>query len=396
MGSQKRNNELHIDNEALTTLAMAKEGILFPIDKLMNKKEAEETDRTATYKGELFPFSFILAPSGLRNDKVLKNAQKGDLLYLVVDGENRGEIIVEEIFEIDRIDRIQRIFGTTDPSHPGVKDTMMRLGHFAISGEYKIDCAQIRTVKNAISTMKERTKAHNVSAIMISAKPLHRAHERFIRITLEKSDLVVLFLLRPYQVDQYSYELRLKTLKYFVDNFLPTNKVLIVPFENTYIFAGFNNIILDAIAARNFGCTMLAVGQNHAGIGLYYDKTGTKSIVDNYKNLNIHIDVSNEFVYCNECKTLVSTKTCPHGSHHHITYNAEFILELLNAGVLPPAVLVRKEISAILLSHLYPKRFDKLGKKFNNFFPSEGLLEEMSEEKFYLEIMKLHQTVSLT
>ncbi len=396
MGSPKRNNELHIDNEALTTLAMVKEGILFPVDKLMNAQEAKQTDLTGRYKGEIFPFSFILAPGGLRNEKVLQSAKPGDILYIVVDGENRGEIIVEEIFPIDRNERIQRIFGTTDSSHPGVKDTLDRLGHYAISGEYKIDCAEIRTVKNAINTMQELTKAKTISAIMLTAKPLHRAHERFIRITLEKSDLVILFLLRPYKVDQYSYDLRLKTVKYFIDNFLPTNKVLIVPFENTYIFAGFNNIILDAIAARNFGCTNLAVGQNHAGIGLYYDNTGTKSIVDQYNDLKIKIDVSNEFVYCNECKTLVSTKTCPHGSHHHITYDAQFILELLNAGVLPPAVLVRKEISAILLSNLYPKRFDKLIQKFNNFFPSAGLLEDMSEEKFYLEIMKLHQTVSLT
>ncbi len=396
MGSPKRNNEIHLDNEALTTLAMAKEGILSPVDKLMNKKEAEEVDKTARYKGSFFPFSFILAPAGTRNENVLRQAKKGDLLYIVVDGENRGEIVVEDIFEIDRMRRIEKIFGTTDPSHPGVKDTLNRLGKYAVSGEYKIDCSAIRSVKNAISLMTERTRAKRVSAIMISAKPLHRGHERFIRMTLEQSDMLVLFLLKPYKKDQYSYELRLKILKYFVDNFLPRNKVLIVPFENTYIFAGFNNIILDAIAARNFGCTDLAVGQNHAGIGLYYDKTGTKSIVDQYPDLNIHINVSNEFVYCNECKTLVSTKTCPHGSHHHIAYDSEFILELLNAGVLPPAVLVRKEISAILLSSLYPNRFDKIIQKFNNFFPSEGLLEEMTEEKFYLEIMKLHQTVSLT
>lgn len=396
MGSPKRNNEIHIDHEALSTLAMAKEGILSPVDKLMNRKEAAEVDKTARYKGHFFPFSFILAPSGKRNEKVLKQAKPGDTLYLVVDGENRGEIVVEDIFEIDRMQRVEKIFGTTDPGHPGVEDTFKRLGKYAVSGPYKVDCTAVRSVKNAIETMIERTKAKNISAIMISAKPLHRGHERFIRMTLEKSDLLVLFLLKPYKKDRYDYELRFKILKYFVDNFLPRNRVLIVPFENTYIYAGFNNIILDAITARNFGCTNLAVGQNHAGIGLYYDKSGTKSIVDQYPDLNVQIDVSNEFVYCNECKTLVSTKTCPHGSHHHIAYNSEFILELLNAGVLPPAVLVRKEISAILLSNLYPDRFANIIQKFNNFFPSEGLLEEMTEEKFYLEIMKLHQTVSLT
>ncbi len=375
---------------------MVKEGILSPVDKLMNRKEAEEVDRTSLYKGRFFPFSFILAPSGKRNEKVLLDARKGDRLYLVVDGQNLGVITVDEVFEIDREARVRKIFGTTDPDHPGVEETFKRLGHYAVSGEFKVDCTTVRNVKNAIHTMIERTKAKNVSAIMISGKPLHRGHERFIRMTLERSDLLVLFLLKPYKKDTYSYELRHKVLKYFVDNFLPTNRVLIVPFENTYIFAGYNNLILDAIAAQNFGCNTLAVGQNHAGIGLYYEKSGTKTFLDHFEDLEIDIEISNEFVYCNVCRTLVSTRTCPHGSHHHISYNSEFILELLNAGVIPPAVLVRKEISAILLSQLYPRRFRKIIQKYNNFFPSEGLLEEMTEEKFYLEIMKLHQTASLT
>jgi sulfate adenylyltransferase len=219
-----------------------------------------------------------------------------------------------------------------------------------------------------------------------------------IRTALENSELLVLFLLKPYKKDLFAYELRYKTLKYFIDNFLPKNRVMIVPFENTYLFAGFDSIILDSIAAKNYGCTKLAIGQNHKGIGMYYDASGTKSIGDYFHSLNIGIDMEivSEFVYCNECKTLVSTRSCPHGRHHHISYNTELIHELFKVGVLPPAVLVRKEISAIVLSNLFPDRFKQLSGKFSNFFPGTGLIEEMNEEQFYMQIMSLHQTVSLT
>jgi len=231
---------------------------------------------------------------------------------------------------------------------------------------------------------------------MMAAKPLHRGHERMIRDALEKCDMIVLFLLKPYKKDKFSYELRYEALKYYTDNFLPKNKVLIVPFENTYIFAGYNNVFLDALAAKNFGCDAISVGQNHSGIGLFYDKYGTNSIVDRFDNEEFEIEVSSEYVYCNECKTLVSTKTCPHGTHHHISYKSEFIEELMLQGLLPPAVLVRKEISAIFLSSLYKNRWKKLINKFPDFFPSNGLLEEMDDKKFYLKIIDLHQTVSLT
>jgi len=231
---------------------------------------------------------------------------------------------------------------------------------------------------------------------MMSARPFHRAHERLIRITLEKTDLLIIFLLKPYTEDLIPYELKLKTLQHFVDNYLPASRVVIVPFENTYIFAGFNNAILDGICARNFGCDRLVLGQNHSGIGVYYDKNEMKSILNRYESLGIDIDIITEFVYCDECKTLVSKNTCPHGQHHHIKYDSQTLLELLNAGILPPAVLMRRDISAILLSEMFPNRFKNIQKIYDNIFPTSGLIESRNEKDFYLELMKLHQTMSLT
>ena len=398
MGSQKRNRELYLDSEALATLRMCKEGILSPVDKLMNKQEAELVDKTSMYKGQHFPFSFILAPSGKRNEEVIRSVENGSTLDIIVNEEKHGELIVEDTFKIDKLKRVEKIFSTTDPLCGGVADTLNRLGNYAVSGEVKINSDEVKKYKEQIQTQKKLLGAKNITAIMISAKPFHRAHERMIRTALENSDLLVLFLLKPYKKDLFTYELRHKTLKYFIDNFLPKNRVMIVPFENTYLFAGFDSIILDSIAAKNYGCTKLAIGQNHKGIGMYYDVTGTKSIGDYFQSLNIGIEMEivSEFVYCNECKTLVSTKSCPHGRHHHISYNTELIHELYKVGVLPPAVLVRKEISAIVLSNLFPDRFKQLSGKFSNFFPGTGLIEEMNEEQFYMQIMSLHQTVSLT
>ena len=148
--------------------------------------------------------------------------------------------------------------------------------------------------------------------------------------------------------------------------------------------------------AQNYGCTKLVVGKNHAGLGLYYDKNSVKSIFDKLKGINIAIETISEFVYCDECKTLVSTNTCPHGSHHHISYHADSILELLKLGILPPAVLVRKEISAIILSQLFPNRFKNLEKLFADLIPNPGLMIKHNEKDFYIELMKLYQTTSLT
>jgi len=396
MRSSRKNNQLHIDQEALATLALAQEGLLHPIDKLMNQQEAKEVEEKKEYKGKAFPFPFILAPSGKRNEKVLKESKAGEVLDLIVNSKKVGKIEVEEIFKIDPIERLKTIYGTTDLSHPGIEATLSRLGKYAVSGKFWVEFEEIKKAKEEIRELKKKIKAKNVSAIMMAAKPLHRAHERLIRLSLENSDLVVIFLLKPYIKERFSYELRKKTLDFFISNYLPKNRVLIVPLENTYIFAGFNELILDAIVAQNFGCNRLVVGQNHAGLGLYYDKNSLKSVFDQFKGINIEIETISEFVYCNECKTLVSTKTCPHGTHHHISYHADSILELLELGILPPAVLVRKEISSIILSELFPNRFKNLEKLYADLIPNAGIMEKHREKDFYLELMKLYQTTSLT
>jgi sulfate adenylyltransferase len=129
---------------------------------------------------------------------------------------------------------------------------------------------------------------------------------------------------------------------------------------------------------------------------MFYDCNSNKSIIDRVTGIDIEITVASEYVYCDECKSLVSKNTCPHGQHHQISYHADSILELLEAGLLPPAVLMRKEISAFILSKLIPNRFKNLEKLYYDTFPVQGLLEEHTERDFYLELMKLYQTTSLT
>lgn len=394
--TRKSNRQLFLDKEFIATLALAKEGILHPVDKLMNSAEAKEVEETGYYKGQPFPFPFIIAPAGEKNKEVLTTAYKGEALDFMVDGKIRGTIVVDEVFDVDKKRRIEQIFGTYDISNPETQMFLKRLGDIAVCGEYELFFDDIKRIKDKIIDAKAQLGAKNVSAMMMNAKPFHRAHERVMRITLEKCDLLVIFLLKPYKQDVLSYELRLKALQYFVDNYLPKNRVVIVPFENTYLFTSYKNAILDAICASNFGCNKLVLGQLHSGIGAYYDQNEMKSILDHYEDLDIDVEIITEFVYCNECKTLVSTNTCPHGAHHHIKYHAESLLAILQAGMLPPAIFMRKDISALILSELFKNRFENIGKIYDAIFPNSGLLEHHDERDFYLELMRLHQTTSLT
>jgi len=396
MTSSRKNKTLFIDKEAASVLELVSESLLSPVTKLMNKEESLEVLQTGLINGQSFPFPFVLAPSGKKNEQVIASLEKGEEVTILCEGKPFATLTVEDTFQIDPKERVKHIYGTDDLTHPGVMATIKRIGKWAISGDYTILHKTKNLNKIKIEEAKKRIDAKYTSSLMMGANPLHRAHERLIRQTLEETDLLVIFLLKPYDSADLHYEIRKEALEYFINNFLPKNRVIIIPLENSYIFAGYNEIIIDAIVAKNYGCDRLTIGRNHAGLGMYYDCNSNKSIIDRVTGIDIDIHVASEYVYCDECKTLVSKNTCPHGQHHQISYHADSILELLKSGLLPPAVLMRKEISAFLLSKLFVKRFKNVEKLYYDTFPVKGLLEEHTEKDFYLELMKLYQTTSLT
>jgi sulfate adenylyltransferase len=396
MASSRKNRELYIDAEALSTLALVQEGVISPVTKLMNRQEAFEVNETKVYKGVPYPFAFLLSPSGKRNKEILQTAKQGEVLNLVTGGNVVGELKVDETFEINIEQRLMCIFGTADPSHPGVKETLPRLGNIAVCGDYQVKYPLISSTIKKVKRLIEEQNAKNIAGFMLYANPLNRSHERMIRQILDQSDILVLFLLKPFNSRGLRYDIRYEAINSFIENFLPANKVVIVPLENSYIFAGYNELVLDALVAKNYGCNRLVITKNHTRLGSFYDKNRLNSIFDNSKGIKLKISTVDHYVYCNKCRTLVSNSTCPHGQHHHIHYHSQSIMKLIRAGIMPPSILVRREVSATVLSTLYPDRFENIQELYDALVPNEGLIEEHSEEDFYVKLMDLYQTTSLT
>jgi sulfate adenylyltransferase len=365
----------------------------------MSKKEKESILKTGLIDGNTFPLPFILAPSGKKNEEVIKSLVVGEELTILCEDKEFATLIVEETFKTDPNRRTKYIYGTDDLSHPGVKKTIKRLGSWAVNGEYKLlNTNNNQNFKNRdiISSAKKMINAKHTTALIMAANPLHRSNERLIRQTMDTTDLLVIFLLKPYNNQNLDYDIRKEALEFFINNFLQKNRVVVVPLENSYVFAGYNELIINAIVTKNYGCDRLTISRDHIGLGIFYDENANKSIIDNLVGIDIEIKLESEYVYCNECTTLVGKNTCPHGQHHQISYHANSILELLELGLLPPTILVRKEISAFILSKLFPNRFRNLEKLYSTILPVAGLLEEHTESDFYLELMKLYQTTSLT
>ena len=218
MTSSRKNRTLFIDKEAASALELVLDGLLLPVTKLMGEQESKEVLTTGLLDGKSFPFPFILAPSGKKNEEVISSCQKDEEITILCEGQEYATLVVSETFKIDPKERVKHIYGTDDLTHPGVMVTMKRLGSWAISGEYRlIDDTKNINLSN-IKNAQNQLNANHTTAIVMAANPLHRGHERLIRQALDGTDLLVIFLLKPYDESNLSYELRQESLDYFIND----------------------------------------------------------------------------------------------------------------------------------------------------------------------------------
>ena len=393
MTSARKNSEISITTEVYGALELIKNKILSNYDSLMDDEQIKEVAKKGYFNGEPMPYSFGFAPFGEINQNIASKLHAGQRVNLNMDGKIVGHIDVAKVFKFDEGMRAKNIFLANEASN----DKEINLGKYGISGKSELYDESMQESKKALYELIRESGAKKITAVFLTADPFNRAHERLVRMTIDKADLVVVFLIRTREERHIDYEIRKQVLDYFNQNYLPTKKVFVFALKNTTLFTSHANPTLECIAASRLGANKLVIGQNHSGIGMFFDHNEVHTILDIYKNdLNLDVIVLPELVYCNKCKTLVSTKSCPHGQHHQIKYHPDVIKELLFNGIMPPAILVRPEISALVLSKLYVNRFKDIQKLCDDLFVNSGLLENKTDRDFYEELMKLYQTSSLT
>ena len=393
MTSARKNSEFSINTEVYGALELIKNKILSNFSALMNDEQIKEVAKKGYFNGEPMPYSFGFAPFGEINQNTASKLHAGQRVNLNMDGKIVGHIDVAKVFKFDESMRAKNIFLANESN----SEMSLNLGKYGISGEFELYDESLQISKDALNELIKESGAKKITAVFLTADPFNRAHERLVRMTIDKADLVVVFLIRTREERHIDYEIRKQVLDFFNQNYLPTKKVFVFALKNTTLFSSHANPTLECIAASRLGANKLVIGQNHSGIGMFFDHNEVHTILDIYKNdLNLDVIVLPELVYCNKCKTLVSTKSCPHGQHHQIKYHPDVIKELLFNGIMPPAILVRPEISALILSKLYVNRFKDIQKLCDDLFVNSGLLENKTDRDFYEELMKLYQTSSLT
>ncbi len=365
---------IRVDLEAVITIEMIATGVLSPNTGFMNQADYNSVLTSGRLaNGTIWPVPLSFAPVGNRNSEIIKGLSVGDEVALTDYNNDPVAILtLEDLFEYDKEGRAQKLFGTTDRSHPGVDSIYRRMGDTSLGGAVTLlqraDWGPFEKIrrepKDTWRLFYEEKKFNSVAGFITGANPLHRGHEYIHKNALEEIDgLFVQPLVEMAKREYVRHEYRMLAYRSVLETYYPTERTMMSPLRVTYIFAGPREAILHALIMKNYGCTHALIGRDHAGIGSFYDKYASHSIFDDYsaEELGIDIRLFHEVFYCSRCSGHATEQTCPHDQRYRLNISGTGIREMLRHGILPAKEVVRPEAARIAIQGIQPKGVDEGG-----------------------------------
>ena len=285
--------------------------------------------------------------------------REGDEISLNFLGKPIAIMKIEEIYKIDLNLYASRVFGTTDPNHPGVLKTlsmkpMLIGGPIELIGETpnKYEKYTLYPVETRILFSERGWRT--IVGFQTRNAP-HIGHEYIQKSALVFTDgLFINPVIGRKKPGDYKDEVILKAYEALIRNYYPRNSVVLSILRYEMKYAGPREAIHHAIIRKNFGCTHFIVGRDHAGVGNYYGPYDAWKIFKEFPDLGINPLFVKEFFYCKKCNGMASEKTCPHSQEYRVKFSGTETRRMLLNGIRPPPELMRPEVVDAILKFENP------------------------------------------
>ena len=287
--------------------------------------------------------------------KKIKDEKEVALQY---NGNIFGVLQVKGLYSFDKLKSAKLIFQTDDPSHPGVynyltmKDTL-------VEGDIKILDTIDKTDKFRLtpSLVREEINSHGWKSVVAfqTRNVPHVAHEMLQKAVLNIYDgLFINPLIGKKKTGDFKDEVILKSYQSLINNYYPKSAIIFSTLHTEMKYAGPKEAVHYAIMRKNFGCSHIIIGRDHAGVGNYYHPFAAHDIFKEYPDLGIGPIFFPAFYYCKKCSNFANERICPHDSNFKEELSGTKMRKMFLSGLLPPAHLMRTEISQIISSYKNP------------------------------------------
>jgi sulfate adenylyltransferase len=273
----------------------------------------------------------------------------GDMVLLRYNNTPMARMYVSEIFPYDKRKLSSSVFKTEDPAHPGVK-RVMEMGDLLVAGEIELITELENPYKRYTLTPAEtrvlfREKGWKTIVAFQTRNVSHTGHEFLQKTAATFVDgLFINPVIGKKKAGDFKDDVILKSYDELIKAFFPKEitHMSILRYEMKY--AGPKEAIHHAIMRKNFGCTHIIIGRDHAGVGNYYGPYDAQKIFSEFPDLGMEPMIFQEFFYCHKCANIVNAKICPHGKESHDSLSGTKMREMLKTGETPKAYHMRKEV----------------------------------------------------
>jgi len=266
-----------------------------------------------------------------------------------------GVMDVDSVYRYNETETCEKLFGTTNDDHPGVR-TLQSKDPFFVGGPIKaFPEALPRNGSHDLSPKESRVlfKKNSWDTVVgfQTRNVPHRAHEYLQKSALEHVDgLLIQPKIGEKKPGDYTNNAILNGYETLINNYYPTDLVVLTIFKSRMWYAGPREAVFDSIVRKNFGCTHFIIGRDHAGVGNYYGDFEAQRLFDAVGNVGIEPLYYHYAFYCKKCEGIVSEKICPHDSDHHLEPSGTKLREMLSDGKNPPSELMRPEVAETVLT----------------------------------------------
>jgi len=330
------------------------DGIFSPIEGFLLQQDFE----SVVSKGRLSNGIPWTIPIVLDADKQTATKMKDahDVNLKNPEGNDFAILHIEEVYNFDKNATANGIYGTTDPKHPGVAKTLA-MQDFLVGG--KIDYVRrpseipIRKYrKTPIETRANFEKSGWKTVVAFQTRNVpHVAHEMLQKASLNTHDgLFVNPLIGKKKSGDFTDEVIVGAYETLIQHYYPQNRCLLATLHTEMRYAGPKEAIHHAIMRKNFGCTHIIIGRDHAGVGTFYDPFASQRIFDEYHDLEIEPVFYPAFFYCKKCLSFASERNCPHGPEYQEQLSGTKLRTMILDKQTPSEYMIRPEVSKIIMS----------------------------------------------
>jgi sulfate adenylyltransferase len=338
-----------LTSRELSDLDMLASGALSPLEGFMGQADYESVlENMRLSSGLPWSLPVCLAVDGPPvDDRVALGDQAGRPVAVLE---------VEGVYDYDKQREAELAYRTTDTAHPGVARLDEQKAMYLAGKVTVFERATPAFPELALDPADTRAAFAGRGWRRVvgfqTRNPIHRAHEYLTKVALETVDgLLIHPLVGDTKSDDVPAATRVECYDVLVDNYYPSDRVLVAAFPAAMRYAGPREAIWHAICRKNYGCSHFIVGRDHAGVGDYYGTYDAQLIFDEFEphELDIEPMFFEHTFWCNRCGAMASAKTCPHPADDHVFLSGTKVREMLGNGELPPQEFSRPEVAEVLI-----------------------------------------------